>query len=338
MTSRLPGLALIAISFLGGCSSARPDSPPLAAGASVRWCDEIPRPANQALEKVAIDSDWFDVYRVEDGVFALVEANQFQEAISYLIVGTERALLFDTGIGLVPIRPVVEQLTRLPIDVLNSHTHYDHVGGNAEFDRILALDTPYSRANQRGFTHADLAGEVAPESFCHGIPAGVDTAGFHTRPWQPSRIVADGDTIQLGGRRLDVLHVPGHTPDAVALLDRANGLLWTGDSYYDATIWLYVPETDLDGYERAIARLAALTPTLNRLLPAHNTASADPAHLAAARDAIRKVRTGAVPGIEQSGNRMVFRFADFSVLTSKPLLEGKTGNRAGGGSGLTVWP
>ncbi len=327
-----------AIAILAGCGRAKPDSPPLAPGATVRWCAQVPRPVNQAFERVTAGSGWFDVYRIEAGVFALVEANQFQEAISYLIVGTERALLFDTGIGLVPIRPVVEQLTKLPVEVLNSHTHYDHVGGNPEFDRILALDTPYTRANQRGFPHQELAGEVAAESFCRGAPVGADTAAFHTRPWQPSRIIADGDTINLGGRRLEILQVPGHTPDAVALLDRANGLLWTGDSYYDATIWLYVPETDLDSYERSIARLAALAPTLKRLLPAHNTVSADPAHLRLAKEAIREVRSGAAKGVEQSGNRTVFRFPDFAILTSKPLLEGKQGDRTRGGSGLTPWP
>lgn len=328
----------ILIAILAGCAPAKPDAPSLAAGASVRWCEQVPRPENQVFERVTVPPPWFDVYRVEAGVFALVEANQFQEAISYLIVGTDRALLFDTGIGLVPIRPIVEQLTKLPIEVLNSHTHYDHVGGNAEFDRILALDTPYTRANQPGFPHQALAGEVAPESFCHGAPAGADTTAFRTRPWRPSRIIADGDTVNLGGRRLEILHVPGHTPDAVALLDRANGLLWTGDSYYDATIWLYVPETDLDSYERSIARLAALAPALKRLLPAHNTISADPAHLRLAQEAIRQLRAGTVPGVEQSGNRIVFRFPDFSILTSKPLLEGKKGDRTRGGSGLTTWP
>ena len=228
--------------------------------------------------------------------------------------------------------------TKLPVEVLNSHTHYDHVGGNAEFDRVLALDTPYTSANQRGFSHQELAGEVAPDSFCHGPPAGADTAGFHTRPWHPARVVADGDTVDLGGRRLEILGIPGHTPDAIALLDRTNGLLWTGDSYYDATIWLYVPETDLDNYERSIARLAALAPSVKRVLPAHNTASADPGHLRLAKDAIRQVRSGTVTGIEEPGNRIVFRFPEFSILTSKALLEGKKGDRTRGGSGLTTWP
>ncbi len=329
---------LFTMGALSGCGQAKPAAPPLAAGATDRWCTKVPRPANLTFERVAVSSQWFDVYRVEPGVFALVEANQFQEAISYLIVGSDQALLFDTGLGMVPIRPVVEALTKLPIRVLNSHTHYDHVGGNAEFDQVLALDTPYTKANQAGFPHAELAGEVAAESFCHGAPAGLDTAAFQTNPWRPTQVVADGDTIDLGGRRLEIIQVPGHTPDAVALLDRTNGLLWTGDSYYDATIWLYVPETDLDSYEQSLEKLVTLAPALKRLLPAHNTISADPAHLRLALEAIRRVRSGSVKGTEESDNRVVFGFGDFSILTSKPLLEGKKGDRTRGGSGLTTWP
>jgi glyoxylase-like metal-dependent hydrolase (beta-lactamase superfamily II) len=305
--------------------------------ASSRWCDLLPRPANAALERVSVSSDWFFVFRAADGVFAIAEPLQFQEVISYLIVGRDRALLFDTGLGLVPIRPVVEELTRLPVQVLNSHTHFDHVGGNAEFDRILALDTAYTRANARGFPHAALAGEVEPASFCGGAPKGADTAGFRTRAWQPTGTVAHGDGIDLGDRTLEVLQVPGHAPDAIALLDRAQGLLWTGDSYYDGTIWLYVPETSLDDYERSIERLVGLVPELRKLLPAHNTASAEPQRLVAAKEAIRRVRAGSVKGRDESENRVVFEFDGFSILVSRPLLEGRSGDPSQGGSGLGTW-
>lgn len=318
------------LACLGSGAAAAPDPP--------RWCAELPRAANTALPRVKVSSHWFEVYRAAEGVFAIAEPFQFQEVISYLVVGRERALLFDTGLGLVPIRPVVEELTRLPVEVLNSHTHFDHVGGNAEFDAIAALDSPYTRANARGFPHAELAGEVAPDAFCRGAPKGADIAGYRTRPWKSTRSVADLDRIDLGGRVLEVLHVPGHTPDAVALLDRRSGLLWTGDTYYDGPIWLYVPETSLDEYERSIARLAGLAPALTKLLPAHNAASADPGRLAQALEAIRRVRAGGLKGTDESNNRVVFEFDGFSFLTSRPLLEGKTGDRTRGGSGLTTWP
>jgi glyoxylase-like metal-dependent hydrolase (beta-lactamase superfamily II) len=228
----------------------------------------------------------------------------------------------------------VEELTKLPIEVLNSHTHYDHVGGNAEFDQVLAMELPYTRANQAGGLHTYLANEVAPESFCHGPPVGADTAGFRTRPWRPTRSVADGATFDLGGRTIEVLHVPGHTPDALALLDRTNGLLFTGDSYYDGALWLYVPETDLDAYEQSLARMVALVPSLRRLLPAHNTATAEPIRLMEAQAATRAVREGKVKGEDQGNQQLLFRFPIFSILTSKPLLEGKKDDQTKGGSGL----
>jgi glyoxylase-like metal-dependent hydrolase (beta-lactamase superfamily II) len=332
-----------AIALVAGAACARPQVPAPAALTTVaasapRWCTEIPRPANQALERVNVTSDWFDVYRAGPGVYAFVEARQFQETISYLVVGETGALLLDTGLGMAPLRPLVEQLTPLPVRVLNSHTHYDHVGGNAEWGTVLALDTPYTRANQAGFAHAEVGGEAAAESVCGEPPAGLDVASYRTRPWTAAQRVADGDALDLGGRRLEILHVPGHTPDAVALLDRAQGLLFTGDTYYDAPVWLYVPETDLDAYEHSIARLARLAPALKRLLPAHNTASADPARLGEMQAAIRQVREGRTRGESLPGRRVLFTFPGFSILTAQPLLDGRTGDRTRGGSGLTAWP
>ena len=234
-----------------------------------------------------------------------------------------------------PIRPVVEELTKLPVLVLNSHTHFDHVGGNAEFERILAVDTPYTRANMRGFPSADLKGEVEPTSFCQGAPPGAPVATFHTRAWKATRTVADLEKIDLGGRVLEVLRVPGHTPDSVALFDRAHGLLWTGDSFYEGTIWLFVPETDLEAYEASMARLLAL-PGVKQLLPAHNTASADPRRIGQVREAIREVRASSRKGRADSEGRLVFDFDGFSILTSRFHLDRKKGDPARGGSGLTV--
>ena len=141
---------------------------------ATRWCDLLPRPGNARLPRVDLPDDWFVVYKVGDGVFAICEPYQFQEVISYLILGSRSALLFDTGLGIGAIARVVKKLTSLPVTVLNSHTHFDHVGGNADFHRLLAMDTDYTRANARGFPHERVQGEVAPGALCRDLPSGFD--------------------------------------------------------------------------------------------------------------------------------------------------------------------
>lgn len=327
----------VSIFALAACEQqdSEPDAP---LSAEHDACSKIPRPANAALELLSDPDDWYQIYEAGPAVFALVEPYQFQEAISYLIVGESKALLFDSGIGLVPIRPVVERLTELPVEVLNSHTHYDHVGGNYEFDSVLALDTAYTRANMAGFPHAELTGEIAPSAFCNGAPTGVDLAAFRTRAWTASRIVQDGEVLDLGNRHIEILHVPGHTPDAVALVDQENGLLWTGDSYYDGGLWLFVPETNLDDYQASMTRLIEIAKTTTHLLPAHNSARVRPGQLSQAATAVSKMRSGEFEGTVEAGSRLVFEIDGVTILTAQPVLDGDSADTSGGGSGLTTWP
>ena len=305
---------------------------------ATRWCDLLPRPGNKSLPRVDLNDDWFEVYRVGKGVHAICEPYQFQEVISYLIAGSRSALLFDTGLGIGDISRVVKKLTRLPVTVLNSHTHFDHVGGNADFDRILAMDTAYTRANARGFPHAAVQGEVAPAALCRGLPAGFDAAGYRTRAFSPTAFINDGHTVDLGGRRLTVLHVPGHTPDAIALVDEAVGLLFTGDSFYEGTIWLFVPETDLAAFAASVDRMAALVPRLEKLHPAHNVAISAPVKLLQLKIAIGEVRGGRAKGVEDAEGRITFPFGGFSILTSRAALAGGKVDPKRGGSGLDVPP
>ncbi len=294
------GLAVL-LAATAGCGRATPRL-------ADTWCHHPERAGYDSLTRVASPDPWFRVYQVDSAVYALYEPEQFQEVISYLIVGADRALLFDTGMGMRPIRPVLESLTDRPITVVNSHTHYDHIGGNADFDSILAMDTEFTRENERGNPHAAVAGEVTPEAVCLIHLPGFDTAGYAIRPWTPTGTVADGSTIELGGRTIEVVAAPGHTPDAIALLDREAGLLWTGDTFYDGPIWLYFPGTDLDAYQRSIERLAALAPGLKRIFPAHNTPVAPPTRLPELVRRFAEVRSGGVRGEPRDGGLMEYRF------------------------------
>jgi glyoxylase-like metal-dependent hydrolase (beta-lactamase superfamily II) len=280
-----------------------------------KWCQ--PRPEYKSLHRVPVKDSWFEVYEARPGVFAIYEPHQSEETISYLITGRTRALLFDTGMGISDLKAVTVELTHLPIAVLNSHTHDDHVGSNWQFETIYAVDTDFTRRNAQG-SREDAQAEIAPGEICGALPAGFDPKTYVTRPWKITSYVHDGDHIDLGGRTLEVLLTPGHTPDSVSLLDDENGLLFTGDTYYPATIWLYRPETDSAAYDHSIRRLAALTPQIQTVLGQHNIPIAPPSVLPRFVDAFERVRAGEVPATPGDPGQVIYKVGEFSFRMAAP--------------------
>jgi len=178
------------------------------------WCRALPRPAYKSLQRVPVRDSWFEVYNVAPGTYAIYEPHQSEETISYLIVGDQKALLFDTGMGIGNLRQTTAELTNLPIVVLSSHTHNDHVGDNWQFATIYGMDTDSTRANARG-SRQDAQVEIAPDEICGKLPIGFDPKTYETRPWKFTSYIHDGDRIDLGRRSIEVLGTPGHTPDAI---------------------------------------------------------------------------------------------------------------------------
>jgi glyoxylase-like metal-dependent hydrolase (beta-lactamase superfamily II) len=281
------------------------------------WCKPLPRPEYKALLRIPVNDPWFEVYRVAPQTFAIYEPHQAEETISYLIVGTKQAVIFDTGMGISSIDKVTRQLTTKPVVVLNSHTHNDHVGGNAEFMFVYGMDTDFTRKNARG-SRADAQAEIAPDQICGDLPKGFNPAAYVTKPWKISRFIHDGFKVNLGGRTVEVIATPGHTPDAIALIDRANGLLFTGDTYYPAPIWLYRPETDMDAYVTSAKRLAALAPEVKMVLGAHNIPVADPSVLPKLVDAIQAVRSGKGDVKAEGSGKAMHTFEGFKFLLADP--------------------
>ena len=278
------------------------------------FCQRLPRAAYEKFEKDSISTDWFEVYEVDSDVWAVYEPFQWQEVISYLITGADSALLFDTGNGIGDIRAIVDQLTDKPIQVLNSHSHFDHIGGNYQFEKILSPSTKFSIVNSRGNDSQTVRMEASAEALCKDLPAGVTEANHHIEPYTITAEVKDGDIIDLGGRKLEVFLVPGHTDDSLALLDRDAGLLWTGDSFYEGPIWLFFPETDLAAYKQSLARLVTLVPDLKALFPAHNTARADPALLVETQKALELILSGNATPVPDREGLVMFEFEDFGFL------------------------
>ena len=118
----------------------------------------------------------------------------------------------------------------------------------------------------------------------------------------------------MGGRILEVLSTPGHTPDAISILDSDLGLLWVGDIYYDGPIWLFAPESDLDAYYQSVEHLCNMVPHLNTLHPAHNGPIAEPHSLYLLRKALINIQNGTIYGNAISGGRTEHIFEEFSLI------------------------
>jgi len=287
----------------------------IAQGNTPAWCRTAPRPEFKTLQRVPVSQPWFDVYAVASSVFAIHEPRQSQGTISYLIVGEKQALLFDTGMGIGNLRKVTADLTPLPVLVLNSHTHHDHVGSNWQFSTVSGMDTAFTRKNAEG-SREEAQAEIAPGQTCGELPEGFDPKAYETRSWQIKSYRHDGESIDLGGRSVEIVATPGHTPDAICLLDRARGLLFTGDTFYPGTIWLYRAETDLDAYGASLRRLATLAPQIQMVLGAHNVPVAPASVLPRLLTAFEAVRAGKVAPTA-SKDRVRYKVDDISFLMRK---------------------
>ncbi|UTW56221.1 MBL fold metallo-hydrolase [Kordiimonas sp. SCSIO 12610] len=281
------------------------------------FCGQIPRVGWANYEKLDVSDDWFQVYQLHDDLYAISEPYQWQEVISYLIIGESRALLFDSGNGMGDIKRVVDALTPLSVTVLASHSHIDHVGGHYQFETVLAPETAFTNDRAKGRGNAFVAEEASTAALCRPLPNGVTEDNHRTRAFTPTARVEEGSKIDLGGTVLTVMMIPGHTPDSLMLLDTAKGRLFTGDSYYKGPIWLYASETDLPAYARSIGRMADLAPTLTSIHGAHNEPYSDPAELLKVRNAFTAIMAGTRKPDEVLGTQAIYQFGTFDLLMQK---------------------
>ncbi len=233
--------------------------------------------------------DWFHVSEIADGVWQLTEPGH---VCSWLVAGSRRAALIDTGCGIAPIRPVVEGLTPLPVTVVNTHHHFDHVGGNAEFDDIaihalgaagLQVAPPaelldayraysedmvsafaaYAENDARYFHLLRDADRVRP------LPETVLDGSWRIAASTATELIADGDEIDLGDRALRVLHTPGHSPDCVSLDLVGERLLFGGDTVNTGPVYAQLPGSDPAQLAASLERLASGAGAWDRVLCSH---------------------------------------------------------------------
>ena len=239
-------------------------------------------------------TNWFTVEKIDNDTYAISEYNHWEEPHCYLLCGTELAVFVDTGLGVANIREVVEELTKLPIQVVTTHAHWDHIGSHKFFDNIavhalerawleekfpLPLEVVRQNLMRRSKCCAKCretseepciwrkkvveslgAACVLPEDFCAEIYE-VFKGAVH-------RILYDGDTIDLGNRRLKVIHTPGHSPGHCCFYEEAGGYLFSGDLIYKGCLDAFYPTTDPIAFWKSIQKVQDLK--VSSIFPGHH--------------------------------------------------------------------
>jgi glyoxylase-like metal-dependent hydrolase (beta-lactamase superfamily II) len=226
-----------------------------------------------ASASLPVRNPWFEVTQLSPSLFRITEpgCHKWVRANCFLILGRERDILVDSGMGVAALRPLVDRLSSRTRLVFTTHAHIDHVGSHPEFVDHEILIHPaeaddLARSGQQGLRFSKRSAEAIAESgmgrpafMIEALPsAGYDVEAYRRAPVKATRLVSEGDIVETGDRKFVVLHLPGHSPGSVALWERSSGSLFSGDAIYDGVIVDNLPGSDVETYRATMKRLAEL--------------------------------------------------------------------------------
>ena len=187
----------------------------------------------------------------------------------YLIEGREKALLIDALSGIGSLRAFVRELTDLPVELVLTHNHVDHIGAAFEYGKAYIHPEDIPGLYEMGDASARLgfvdsqprAGRppLLPEDVTPSVPIRTFPAN-------------EGTVFDLGGKALEVIHVPGHTWGSIVLLDRAQRVIYSGDAV-NANTLLFLGGASIEEYREALLRLNGYAEACDLLWGGHGGVS-----------------------------------------------------------------
>lgn len=207
-----------------------------------------------------LPQDWYSVTKLESDVRLISELHitEFYRCNIWHVRGREHDALIDSGMGVVSLREHVPLVTEKDLVAIASHTHFDHIGCHHEFEQrcVHASEADLLAHPTRQNTLADPY--VTDEIFTALPPEPYLSASYSVKAAPATRILEDGDVIDLGNRRLEVIHTPGHSPGGIALWEAATGILFSGDIVYDGPLIEDTYHADAKDYVNSMKRLLDL--------------------------------------------------------------------------------
>ena len=185
-----------------------------------------------------LEKDYFKVTKLENNIYRIYEPKDIYTTV---ILGSEKALVIDNGHGFGNVRKVIESITDLPLMVVNTHGHLDHAGGNYLFDEVYInfedIPTYYKYEEEKDLMLISYD-KLFKEKGIQMFPDDFDRESFMKTTTKKFLPLENHQIIDLGGRKLEVIKVPGHTVGHVTFLDYETGILFSGDAV-STTLWLY---------------------------------------------------------------------------------------------------
>ncbi len=251
------------------------------------------------------NENWFTIDKLDEDTFAISEYRHWEETHCYLLRGAEHSLLIDTGLGICKIGGIVSSLSPERIIPVATHIHWDHIGGHGEFTEFYAHGAELDWLCG-GFPMSVESIRKMVADRCE-LPEGFDVSGYEVFQGSPSRILRDGDRIELGGRCVEVVRTPGHSPGHMCFWEPERGYLYTGDLVYAGMLTAYFPSTDPKAYLGSLERIAALPS--RRIFPAHHSLAVKPELAVRMHDALRGLK--ALGELHHGGG--VYDYGDWSI-------------------------
>lgn len=224
-----------------------------------------------------LNDTWFTVQQIDTHTYAISEYGHWEKVHSFLLLGNDKAVLIDTGLGIDNIKRITNQLTDLPIEVLTTHVHADHIGSHGEFEHIFVHegDKDWLVNGIKGLSIEQIRKDLSRD-ITIPTPKTFDSETYKPYQGEPTGLLHHGDVIELGNRRLVIYHTPGHSPGHLSIFDETNGYLFTGDLLYDETpIYAFYPSTNPVDLVNSLDKISKI-PNVTIVFGSHNTLGLKP--------------------------------------------------------------
>lgn len=248
---------------------------------------------------------WFTIDKIDSNTHIISEYRHWEETHCYLMEGRDRALLVDTGLGICNISKEVAKLTCKPVTAVATHIHWDHIGGHRYYSDFYAHEAELNWLTGEFPLPIEVVKKMVIDR-CE-LPKGYNVDTYTIFQGKPTRLLRDGDAIDLGERVIEVVHTPGHSPGHMCFFEAERGYLFTGDLVYKDKLLAYYPSTDPQAYLKSLEKVSNLP--VKRVFPAHHTLDVQPEILFRMRDALAELN---------SDNKLrhgsgVFSYGDWSI-------------------------